>query len=377
MTAIEDKAMESKSINVYELIPSEKIVKHEKLIAELLFGMKSSDENNKHFYISHLTACIFYSDNNALGKNTNRESILKDPRYAENSALKFMQDKNRVLARNGIPPLFPKAPHTIDVVVAGLDHFLCRFTVYLPLGINKITSSMAGSMSREEETEGSIVAEEPAPIYGTAVEIRVSTTGEIIGVKSYWRPCYELAKIVSRIAAPFSHGHATAQVRMESSSSSEDADSHVSNKSDKAPLCYLLEGDEQPQRFLAPYYIFFEEGSHDSSFIPASQYSLVIAILEERTLDGVILTPKVLKGKLDDGAAIENSIECEWATLKLDGGFEELGSKSRLKNHGHLKKLTLGNGSFNVFLQVRDRLTGAVAVTQKLIYGDIRANLER
>src|SRR5215510_266736 len=76
----------SGSIHVYGLIPPEAIVKHERTLAELLFGMKSTNEGGRYFRVSPISGCISFADYGRLWKNTKADAIPTSSRAAAQAA---------------------------------------------------------------------------------------------------------------------------------------------------------------------------------------------------------------------------------------------------------------------------------------------------
>ena len=357
--------MTSELINVYELVKPEVIVKYKRVIAETLFKMKSLSEDNKSFRVSPASGCIFFSDNNKLWKATRTNSLPPNMVTAKGISQRFLVQANRALMKSPrinkaeLPQLFPTTIRHLDTKTVfnsesgKIDHWLSQFMVFLPLGTTKTGSHIGTSLplvrrsSTENISQGIRPSESviPAvetmidvPVIGSCIDIRIGSGGEIIGLWSQWRPYKKIIR-AEKIAEP------------------------KVNSGNMPILYYPMEGDEEPQRFIAPNYLVISEGHYN--IFPASSYSLVIHIEEELIDHGnkVRLIASVVNpdGSTSNKTAL-GQIRYTWNAWRIDEGLI-----SGLQDYGTSNTIDLKSGAYNVILVV-ENFYGSIASTQALVY---------
>jgi hypothetical protein len=192
-----------------------------------------------------------------------------------------------------------------------------------------------------------------AGVYGAQLEVRIGHLGQVIGVRSRWRP----------LAGERLMAEPSEFVEQEEGGSGDDE-----HEQKQPPIVnFLLEGDGLPQHYLAPYY--FQTDGHDIVMSSASNWSLTLDIGRTRQDEERMTLTALAQG--GSGDYLYN-----WAIYSLadfDEGFRELGGgrveavQSR-DGKAAASSIDVDNGHGIVMVNVRDRATGAFKHFQQQIY---------
>lgn len=192
-----------------------------------------------------------------------------------------------------------------------------------------------------------------AGVYGAQVEVRIGHQGQVIGVRSRWRPLSGERLLANpRAFVP----------------PADDGEGDDANHKEQPPIVnYLLEGDGLPQHYLAPYY--FQTDGHDIVMSSASSWSLTVDIGRTRQQQDQMTLTALAQG--GSGDYLYN-----WAIYSLvdfDGGVRELGGgrtdvvQSR-DGKASASSIDLENGHGVVMVNVKDRATGAFKHFQQQVF---------
>ena len=229
-----------------------------------------------------------------------------------------------------LPPVFRPAGLLFIASPRGTvsDHWLFRAQAYL-------TASGDGRVS--------------APVLGGQVEVRIGDSARIIGYVGRWRA---LSGEILRVP-----------MTQSASNTAEDGASAPPPR-----LTYALEGDGIPQYYLAPYHL--TENGDDLALTSASQYSLIVNLVQEDTEDGTELTAFVSGGSGDYAFS--------WATYSfddvLDVGIKDLGPgrarslSNEVEGGPAVSSINVSLAARVVLLNVKDRATGAFKHHQEQIF---------
>lgn len=189
-------------------------------------------------------------------------------------------------------------------------------------------------------------AKTKAGVYGSQVEVRIGHLGQIITVRSRWRPLS--GERIFADLTPFRPNEDT------------ETQSIGGVKEELQPpfINFLLEGDGIPQHYLAPYY--FQTDGHDITTSSASPWSLTVDIGRTKQGESHMTLMALAQGGSGD-------YRYSWAVYSLtdiDKGFRELGSgETQVVDSADGKamasSLDFNNGYYVVMLNVKDRSTGA------------------
>lgn len=370
------------SIYVYRLVDPKLIADRQDEIAKALFGMESATDGNRSLYVSPISGCISYADYDQIWQNTDAGSLPKTADEAQQAALEFLQGAAKKSIgdnKDHLPPLFPEDIRPIGTVAAfapgkeSADHWLSQFMVFLPIGgiqtpgadttdshqpsvgstpvlasapstVSPASPSAIPSPSSPESPASpaspstpTIAAAEPAaPVDGGIIDVRIGASGKIVALRSCWRPFHQKeVTSVKRLSPPHESTH----------------DEHGAEEG--TILCYQLGGDEEPQTFIAPYYVTFTD--HGQVVAPASSYSPVVRIAEEQAAQGVTLAAEV-EGTL-------GPINYAWGAERLDSRDE-----SAFVQLGSGRSVSLGPGVHDIAIDVQDKRTGAICRRGAIVY---------
>lgn len=334
------------SIFVYRLVEPTLVEERAPDIARALFDMSSLQDGAKRFWIAPASGCMSFVDDAELWRSTATSSPPSQAEAARKIAQQFIEEAPQKLRddrRKKYPAIFPIYPARLEHLETkaapargrtGIDHWLSRWMAYLSTG----------------------VGDEAVPVENGIVDIRVGARGKIIGVWSNWRPLAGAPQSEERLSppkgieAPAAHGPSALAPINKPSVAGNEQDAHA-----RAELVYSLAGTDEPQRFLAPYYLLND--GHSSLLWPASGHSLLVRIGKRETSDGVELRALVV------GPRALRDVRYHWARWRPDvgwsGRFEELSTSGDAR---------LEAGVHNVVLTVEDRRTKAIAQTQAMIY---------
>jgi hypothetical protein len=310
------------SIYVYELIPVSELSELPEKLAQLVFGMSSVDDGSRHLAMAPLSGYLTYVDDDALWQGS-----VAGQENPEPAARAFVDKAADALRRERLPAVLPRrlratvSTPVLDPARGEPAHWLVRLQAFLPTG---------------SLTPGHEAAEEPAdaPVDGGTVDLRIGAGGAVIGLVSRWRP-WARRRIVARLPPPESAVH------------------EHGGDAPQAELAYALDGEDEPQTYLAPYYVTFTD--HGRVIAPASGYSPVVHIVEEPIAEGTRLTAEV-EGTL-------GPLHYAWGAARLDrsdeGAFEQLGSG---------RSVSLRPGVYDIVLDVQDQRTGAICRRGAIVY---------
>jgi hypothetical protein len=360
------------SINVYPLVPAAELAGQANEIANAL-GQPSVT-------VAQVSGCVSYADHERLWQN-NSGAGLPSAAAAEQAARSFMERANeraaatqRTGGKRGLPALFPRIVRTVStspVYAAGAfspDHWLVQFMGFLSpggvfpgaAGVPQFPKApdlpqphldttaapslpyVTGPASPPSPTLGA--AEPDAPVAGGLIDVRIGAGSEVIGLWSRWRP-HRAVQIAKRLSPPANN------------------DSHHGEHTDPL-LVYNLEGDGEPQSFIAPYYAL-PGGHHGPNLFPASEFS-ILADIGQRDSDGVTEVVALVAGIADP-----NSLDFAWGVWRLDRPASD-----GLEAYGSSPSILLEPGAHNVVLDIVDRRTGAIARTERTVYAGIPAERE-
>jgi hypothetical protein len=368
------------SINVYPLIPLDEVLSNKEEIGEILFDFKAtghaSEDNDVVFDISPVSGFIHFANYSLLWKNKKPGYSNHTAEEMEQIALRFMRDKNRLLTLRGLPPMFPSNPRRLEIVSAGGDHWLCRFTAILQTGLGK-NDTMPG-VEEEKPTlppiSKKLTLQREAQVLGCVVEVRINEDKTIIGLISYWRPCNGRPMIAQAFPPPILKALNNSNAEKARNGGNGDAENSQDVMFNYAELCYIVNSDGAPQKYLAPSYILYDSVG-EATILPASPYSLIIEIEENASSDGKVLLRAIVMGRNGplDEMELRRSFEFTWISWQLDLGILETSSTDGpaeiFQQHGEREFMILEEkGSYNVILRVIDRLTQTESLTQKLVY---------
>lgn len=196
-------------------------------------------------------------------------------------------------------------------------------------------------------------------VLGTAVQVRISPQGRVIGFMSSWRPLSG-ERIQARFLAATSH---------EEESHEHEHEHEHAPANEESELVYILDGDGVPQYYLAPYHRPLEE---HGAIAGASPYSLTIEFVVRPLEDepGARVTAIVAGGSAGYRFA--------WGRCALGGtddeGFADLGETQGERVTDAEERafgasaITLPPGTWVVFVNVKDILTGAFKHYQQVVF---------
>jgi hypothetical protein len=193
-------------------------------------------------------------------------------------------------------------------------------------------------------------------VFGAQVEVRIGHLGQVVGIRSRWRPTSGERKLVDFVAFPTPAGDGT---------------SGAGNTEQPPPIVnFLLEGDGIPQYYLAPYY--FSTDGNDIRMSSASQWSLTVDIGRTAQDDSQMTLTALAQGG-------SGNYRYNWAVYSLTDlttGYRELGSGrsdtvDSLDGRATTSSLQIENGHYIVMLNVKDLATGAFKHLQQQIFSSV------
>jgi hypothetical protein len=188
-----------------------------------------------------------------------------------------------------------------------------------------------------------------AGVFGAQVEVRIGHLGQVIDIRSRWRPLSG-----ERILTDFRPFR------------SDDPQGQSGEK--QPPLInFLLEGDGIPQYYLAPYY--FQTDGHDINMTSASNWSLTVDVGRTRQQQERMTLTALAQG--GSGDYLYN-----WAMYSVEDfaeGLRELGTGvsevvSTGDGRANASSVELDNGHAIILLNVKDKATGAFKHHQQQIF---------
>ncbi len=314
-----------------------------------------------NFSINPVCGWIRYSLKNDLWHAMPKRGLPQNAEAATKAAKDFItrlieacrQKEYRELK---IPPLLPTEPFARVVPAATtpvfhfgkpwVDHWLCRFEVYLkPFSeqhkeTQPLSSSLSSGSSTLHQAAASIREErQEARVFGGGIDIRIGQKGKVTGFVSHWRPAFlEKAKLVQMF-----HPQA------------EEEEHHSGEENSPPTLIYELHGETGPQTFITPYYLSLE--GHHGGMFPASSHSLIVEMGFAEKEDGgsAYVLPWVFGGSGD--------YTLNWAYWRPDELFEE-----GLVSKGQQPFIELPLGTYNVMLHVTDNQTGVIQLYESMAF---------
>jgi hypothetical protein len=185
-------------------------------------------------------------------------------------------------------------------------------------------------------------AKNRAGVFGAQVEVRIGHQGQIVHVRSRWRPLSgeRILAHVTPLPAQFQ------------------SDVGGSSEQQASILNFLLDGDDVPQYYLAPYY--FVSNGDDVTTISASPWSLTADIGRTDQTDEKITLTALAQGGTGDYLY-------NWAVYSptdVVSGIRELGSGQpdivkTDAGSARTSAIELNNGLYVVLLNIKDRASGA------------------
>jgi hypothetical protein len=182
-----------------------------------------------------------------------------------------------------------------------------------------------------------------AAVFGAQVEVRIGHKGQVIHVRSRWRPLSG-----ERILADMTSLPETAS----------NANSNGGGDRPASILNFLLEGDDVPQYYLAPYY-FLTDGD-DVTTVSASPWSLTADIGRTGQGESQVTLTALAQGGSGDylyNWAVYSPIDIAEGIRELGPGRSDIveteGGQARTS------AIDLDNGLYVAMLNIKDRATGA------------------
>jgi hypothetical protein len=193
-------------------------------------------------------------------------------------------------------------------------------------------------------------AKNRAGVFGALIEVRIGHHGQVVHVRSRWRPLSGERMLADVTPLP------------------PQSDSNGGDGSQSASILnFLLEGDDVPQYYLAPYY-FVTDGD-DVATVSASPWSLTADI--GRTAQGAEQVTLTALAQGGSGDYLYN-----WAVyspVDVERGIREIGSgrsQSVKTDSGQAMSsvIELDNGLYVVMVNIKDRATGAFKHHRQTIF---------
>jgi hypothetical protein len=353
--------MSSPSLLAYRLAAPDTYTGRQPDLQRMLFGSAGGGI----LAVSPVSGCFSYYDDAQLWSPADRSPTVD----LDRAARAFMLRANSAigsLSKNGnnrLPPLFPTEVRPVEKsAVFGLDretiaHWLIRYQPLLPTGVlgadrlDTPTLDPAAAQSPTSPTAATLAANPAesasgllgvdwegsgqvlAPVLGGTIDIRLGSDGAVQGVRSTWRP------VTSQFLVPVIPPHAEA---------GEDPD----GRQEGPPLVYVAAGPGEPQTILGPYYLH-AGGEHGGTIEPASRSSLTVAIAQQLEGEAVRLSAVV------EGSSTK--VAYAWACWRLDT------PDLKLIDLGTAAETVVSNGLFNVIMDVRDDVSGAIARCEAIV----------
>ncbi len=313
--AADDQAVQAQpsSITVFGLVPGEKMAEQRERLGQVLFGMSPGDDSGRVFGVSPASGWLFYSDPDILWANPAGRPAAADP---EKIARAFIEQAernvalDRTLQKIGFISLFPKLQlNAVRPVLhpqsLAVDHMVCQFDACVEAG---------GDV-------GQVLVD------GARLDVRVGQDGKIGGLWSRWRP---IANEQIAVRTPLAD---------------------ALDLSDGS-IVYQFDDQTARQSFLAPYYAFRDDD--DETLLPASNYSLLVMVLQQRAADGsTVLYAAVGGGSGQYGYA--------WVSWSPDG--------DAIVDRGTDQTAAVEAGTHTVALIVTDPTMGTSKQVEAAVFG--------
>jgi len=198
------------------------------------------------------------------------------------------------------------------------------------------------------------------PVFGSHLEVRVGDRGQVVSLRSRWRPLS--GERISVALAPFKPPPA-----------GEGEERHHSNKNPAHTLHYVLDGDGMPQHYLAPYHLMAD--SHMLRAVSASPYSLTVEFGRIQREDTMLVTAAASGGSGDYAYNF-----AAYVLDRIEDGYTELGPGRSVETKTDTGTALLGaielpRGAYIVMVNVRDRATGAFKHCQQQVVSTLPLEL--
>lgn len=354
------------TIRIHKIAAPDQLAAQAERIGRLGFGVDSA--GTKVFSIQPASGFLYYADRAALWQNPAGDGLPIAAGETEAIVRRHLARINAwvaldaALRKIGLGALFPTDLRLIDSMTiphpdtARTDHLLCRFSVWLPTGLDG-----------------------PVAVDGAAVEARIGRDGALLALSTRWRPV--VAQTVSRylplpangtVAAPplavFDPPRVMRPVTPQPAAImapaapapparpglGDESDSHDDAGEAEPELIYSLQDGNAPQAYYSPYYI--QRVGHHGSMRVASAHSLMVDVLQQATADGAVTVRAAVSGG-------SGTYLYEWYRYSVvdfaDTGLEACGTAETME---------LGRGYFNIILRVSDPQTDQVMQIERTIY---------
>lgn len=323
---------------LYHLVDPAELVSVGELIREDLFQLPNA-RGDHSFSVSPMSSWITFRNDSQVQSEKRKRGLPRSEREAERAAHGYLRGialrqqslRRKAKAWIGIPDLIPRSlkPLTVAPVLSRfhqgrLDHWLCRYAIFLPLQ--------------------TAYRERNVPLLGAGLDLRVGENGQVEAFSLRWRPIRKRTSL-QEIAAldieplPLAHSHHSHAEKPPTQDSS---------------LVYVSAGESHLQTHLAPFYSHSE--GHHVHFTPATAQSTMVRFqyrIEER---GIQVQPIVAGGSGD--------FNYDWASWDM---FDPLG-------HGLIERGTNANcqlefGVHCLLLTLTDAISRQVVQYQEIVYG--------
>ena len=370
-------------IAVYEVADAAILYQNRDRISEMfLRAVPVTRAGAENFAMDAFTAWFSWTDPSRLLVPSRRRSTTSpsDPRKARRAADDLLltlrtalsnPDRNPLLREIGPHHLVPPSLRPVDVQpvfhreAKAFDHWLCRYSVTLPLRrrpasrppagpLTPITdaatsAALRGDPTLSEEvsshrTAGSVTAPGSTPpssfgdVLGSAIEVRVDPDARVVGYTSRVTPLTGRNMLVPLVPLP----------------EHDDGDGHEYGSE---AIVYLQDNFRMTR--LLPY--FLTQTGHHRGLYPASTHSLLVDILQRNSAYGAELGTVILGGS--------GSFRVEWFSWQPDTVLIGDG----IARHGEGLVIRVGPGVYNMTAVVHDVRYGAHVEFSKLLFVPIPA----
>ncbi len=190
------------------------------------------------------------------------------------------------------------------------------------------------------------------PVFGSHVEIRIGDRGQVVSLRTRWRPLS--GERITVDLTPF-----------KASPPEEGEKPHNGRQNPPHDLQYVLDGDGVPQHYLAPYYLMSD--GHMLRAVSASPYSLTVEFGRVQGEDSMLVTAAASGGS---GKYAYNF--AAYVLHRVEDGYTELGPGQSVEvvtdtGAARVGAVELPRGAYIVMVNVRDRETGAFKHSQQQV----------
>jgi len=329
---------EQQSVAVYPIEDPATLASRARDVAVAVLGPELARATKSRFLISDVDGFISYANSDLLWDN--RASGLPSLGLIPKLADGFRARASTALDAIGLPhvlPIYvdrPAVTAAVDPMTNQAAHWIVRYAIRLPtmtMPSRDAPASSTGLGGSGAATNGILPIPALAPVAGAGLELRFGPGGKVAGIDLRWR----------RPAKPVRRPLHIPPIEPSTPPSK------------RAAFSYLLGGANEPDTFLAPYFIVSAIDGED--LFPATDHSLLANCSVEYGTDSLLLTARIEGGT--------GSYRYLWAYWDLTGN----GPLSP-QVAGTSPSLQLPAGTYNVILDVEDVQTGALRRTQTLVY---------